>query len=323
MRKHSERLSVREKIELLKQGLDASPGNAALLYDLSAALAATGENDESSQAFQAAFHVDSNQAFTSLVGPLAGIAADQAISIRDRTRALLEYGVAVSPVMAALAIAEGLLGHESGVKWLIDYERFFVIKNIMSGDCCALAEEIRSDLKFYDRPARRSIRRGWRRNHLNRSDLPGITALCRTLRDYVNRYIQSLPRHGNHPFQASAPLDYVLEAWAVVSDGATYHESHIHNSAWLSGVYYVVRPPGSLDPGLNRGWLHVGPPKWPGPLSGWDEILVEPAPGTLVLMPAYFFHHTMPMGVDEERICVAFDVVPARRAGISRRHTTT
>jgi Putative 2OG-Fe(II) oxygenase len=322
MREYSERLGVRDKIELLKQGLDASPGKAALLYELSAALAATGENHRSSQAFRAAFRFDSSLALTSLVGPPAGIAANQAMSIRDRARALLEYGVAVSPVLAALAIAEGLLGNESGVRWLIDYERLFAIKNALVDNSCSLAEEIRSDLKFYDRPARRSIRRGWRRNQLNRSELPAITALCGTLRDHVDRYIQSLPRHETHPFRASAPLDYVLEAWAVVSDGATYHESHIHNSAWLSGVYYVVQPPASLDRSMNRGWLHVGPPRWLGPLSGWDEKLVEPAPGTLILMPAYFFHHTMPMGVDEERICVAFDVVPAALAAPEYRAGT-
>jgi hypothetical protein len=31
-------------------------------------------------------------------------------------------------------------------------------------------------------------------------------------------------------------------------------------------------------------------------------------------MPGYFFHDTTPMGVDEERICVAFDVVPVELA---------
>jgi hypothetical protein len=37
-------------------------------------------------------------------------------------------------------------------------------------------------------------------------------------------------------------------------------------------------------------------------------------------MPAYFFHHTLPMGVDEERICVAFDVIPTDNA-VAHQHT--
>jgi len=32
-------------------------------------------------------------------------------------------------------------------------------------------------------------------------------------------------------------------------------------------------------------------------------------------MPAYFYHDTRPLGVDQERICVAFDVRPIEAAG--------
>jgi hypothetical protein len=38
--------------------------------------------------------------------------------------------------------------------------------------------------------------------------------------------------------------------------------------------------------------------------------MVAPEPGTLVLMPGYFYHETRPMGIDQERICIAFDVSP-------------
>jgi Putative 2OG-Fe(II) oxygenase len=38
--------------------------------------------------------------------------------------------------------------------------------------------------------------------------------------------------------------------------------------------------------------------------------MIAPEPGTLVLMPAYFYHDPSPIGVDQERICIAFDVVP-------------
>jgi hypothetical protein len=40
----------------------------------------------------------------------------------------------------------------------------------------------------------------------------------------------------------------------------------------------------------------------------WKLRLIEPVPGSLVVMPAYFWHHTKPMGVDQERICVAFEI---------------
>lgn len=95
-----------------------------------------------------------------------------------------------------------------------------------------------------------------------------------------------------------------------MSNGASYHKSHIHPYAWASGVYYVVEPPISRKPGSRHGWLQVGPPEDLAGQQGWSERLIAPTPGRLVLMPGYFYHCTRPMGVDEERICVAFDVVP-------------
>ncbi len=34
-------------------------------------------------------------------------------------------------------------------------------------------------------------------------------------------------------------------------------------------------------------------------------------------MPGYFVHDTEPMGVDEERICIAFDILPLELAGLA------
>jgi hypothetical protein len=42
----------------------------------------------------------------------------------------------------------------------------------------------------------------------------------------------------------------------------------------------------------------------------WEERWIKPAPGQMVIMPAYFTHETSPMEHDEERICVAFDISP-------------
>jgi hypothetical protein len=90
----------------------------------------------------------------------------------------------------------------------------------------------------------------------------------------------------------------------------------MHPSAWLSGVYYVVCPNVARAPGSRRGWLLIEPPAQHGVSAGmgWRARTVAPEPGTLVLMPSYFFHGTRPMKVDEERICIAFDVLPAELA---------
>jgi uncharacterized protein (TIGR02466 family) len=314
---------ISAKIALLRQAVQRTPDAPAWLFELSAALAEAGEERESAAVFRQAFLLDPKT-----VRWLQGAAEETdpyaTRAVRDRMRSLIAHGTIFSPVIAALAIAEAHLGNETEVSMLVDYERFFRLLATEPpegfrepGFHALLAAEIKSDLRFYDQPEGRSIRKGWRNNGIVGSELPASRALIRLLRDHVDRYIASLPGDSDHPFVASRPAEYVLEGWAVVSDGASHHASHIHPRAWLSGVYYVVRPPSSLEAGTDRGWLRVGPPSRNGGLAGWDVRRVEPAPGNLVLMPGYFYHDTEPMATNEERICVAFDVVPAEIAEAS------
>lgn len=37
---------------------------------------------------------------------------------------------------------------------------------------------------------------------------------------------------------------------------------------------------------------------------------IQPEPGKIVLMPSYFHHRTVPLGVEQRRICVAFEIYP-------------
>jgi hypothetical protein len=282
------------RVALLRQALVKEPEKPELLFRLADALANSGDARETVELFR---------------------------RVRERALLLIDAGSGGAGVIATLAIAEALLGRIAEVRRLVDYGRFFKCSQVEApeGFCAAgfhrlLADEIKADLKFYDEPGHRAIRKGWRNNCFFRSRLPASLALNRLLRHHVDRYIASLPGDPDNPFVASRPPVYRLEGWAVVSDGASHHKSHIHPRAWLSGVYYVVRPAVSLEAGTGCGWLQVGPPEWNRVLAGWDRRTIEPEPGNLVLMPGYFYHHTTPMGIDEERICVAFDVVPGDMA---------
>jgi len=215
------------------------------------------------------------------------------------------------------------LGNVRAVERLLDYDRF--VRNFVMDTPGGwsrtdfhheLAAEIRSDLRFDDAPPERAIRRAWRKDHMMDSHLPASRAWAAAIRREVARYIATLPHNSGHPFIASRPDDYVVGAWGVVSNGESHHVSHIHGRAWMSGVYYVVRPPVSHEAGSQRGWLEIGPPELYGVSTGhgWPTRKIEPEPGTLVLMPAYFFHSTRAFAADEERICIAFDVMLAELA---------
>jgi hypothetical protein len=311
-------LPTKARIALGRQAMQTQPRSAALLCEFSEALAEAGEEREAANVFRRAYLLEPDICTKAL----ARVGSADAERLRKYTCSLIDHGVAYSPVIAALAVAEAHLGNKAAVQRLVDYDRLFRSYIMAPPDGYdqgsfhrALANEIKSDLKFFDVPPGRAIRRAWRHS-VTRSALPAGRAWVQAIRREVDRYIAALPET-DHPFPASRPADYVLGAWAVVSDGASYHVSHIHVRAWMSGVFYVIRPPVSRDAESRRGWLEVGPPEERYGVStahGWAARTIEPEPGRLVLMPGYFFHGTHPMGVDEERICIAFDVMPAELA---------
>jgi Putative 2OG-Fe(II) oxygenase len=308
------------KIALLQQAMRTQPQSAALLRELSETLAEAGQDREAADVFRRAYLLEPSICSKAL----ERVGSDHVGRLRTYSRSLIANGVAYAPVIAALAVAEAHLGNGAEVQRLVDYDRLFRSTIMAPPDgydrdsfYVALANEIKSDLRFYDAPPNRAIRHAWRRS-ITESALPASRAWVRAIRREIDRYIAALPQESDHPFAASLPSDYVLGAWAVVSDGASYHVPHIHPRAWMSGVFYVIRPPVSRDAASRRGWLEVGPPEVLYGVStahGWGERTIEPEPGRVVLMPGYFFHGTHPMGVDEERICIAFDMMPIELAG--------
>jgi len=300
------------KIALLRRAIERSPQSAKRMFELADLLAERGELDEYARIFRSAYRLNPMDQRLLMFSP------HEARTMRNKAQALLERGVNYSAVLAALAISSAILGDRDTVERLVDYGRFFSLlsrvcpKEISDVDFfAALAAEAKSRLQFYEAPDA-AIRHAWRYNAVLKSDGPACRALAREIRTQVNHYIANLPSEMGHPFMASRPAEFRIGAWAVVSGGESHHRPHIHPRAWASGVYYVVRPDVSREANSDRGWLRVGPPEEYGISSsdGWQTRMVAPEPGTLVLMPGYFFHDTSPMGVEQERICIAFDVVP-------------
>jgi hypothetical protein len=311
------------RVELLRRALAANPQSATLTYRLADALWDCGERDEFAAVFQRAYQL-SPEIEPTLAEWTPEAKSRDGRKLRDKAQALIERGIVYSPVVVALAIGNAILGNRTEVERLLDYDRFFQCSRVAipatsAGDdfFSSLAAEIKAGLRFYDSPDDRAIRKAWRNEAVLRTKTPACKALAAAIRAQVETYIARLPDWPDHPFVASRPRHYVIDGWAVVSGAGGYHEPHIHPHAWMSGVYYVVRPEISRAADTDRGWLRVGPPPKTGltPECGWQQRIVEPEPGNIVLMPAYFYHDTRPLGVDQERICVAFDVRPIEAAG--------
>lgn len=137
------------------------------------------------------------------------------------------------------------------------------------------------------------------------------------LRVSIDEFIAALEPDADHPFLGRIPtdLDYEFRMWATVIQQGGWHRAHNHEKAWLSGVYYVQRPPAPDDRGGEySGWIEFdGFTHYEGNEQYRGKVRrVEPEPGVLLFFPSYMLHATRPFSGDDYRISIAFDVILPR-----------
>jgi len=107
------------------------------------------------------------------------------------------------------------------------------------------------------------------------------------------------------------PKNYELKGWLVKMKSGGKIEPHIHDHGWLSGSIYINVPPklninsGNLVVCLNDQQNEI-----PSNNKDNNNKIINVVTGTLCLFPASLFHYTIPFKSDEERIVLAFDVMP-------------
>lgn len=173
----------------------------------------------------------------------------------------------------------------------------------------SLAATLRGHPTLVPDPRGTTTTNGLQTGLLRGSDGPEIEALIALIRRAVSDYCEHLP--ASAAFARARPEKADLALWAVICGPAGRQRVHCHPNAWLSGVYYVAAPrsPGS---GPHAGALLLGALDLPDAREPpWGIRAIEPVPGRLVLFPSYMPHATEASGVEGDRICVSFDVVPA------------
>jgi uncharacterized protein (TIGR02466 family) len=95
------------------------------------------------------------------------------------------------------------------------------------------------------------------------------------------------------------PLKNELSGWAVVLNEGGFQKRHIHPEAIVSGVVYIKLSEETKDKNNAAGnllfHLHT------------ESIMITPQEGLVVLFPSYLAHETIPLTMDHERICIAFN----------------
>lgn len=142
---------------------------------------------------------------------------------------------------------------------------------------------------------------------------PEIRQLRQKLKQAVRQYIETLPAPDpRHPFLGRPRRAFWFEgAWSIRLRPGGLHLSHIHSHGWISSALYVDVPNDLADSPGQEGWLQFGVPLLPeGEVAGEPLRVIPPVNGRLALFPSIFWHGTKPFHEGEQRLTVAFDVVP-------------
>lgn len=159
---------------------------------------------------------------------------------------------------------------------------------------------------------RKATKVGEQTVHLHPKSSPVLRAffagLMQAVAAHVQRVHDSAP---GHEWVRMMPKSFNVRAWGVMLQAGGHQGTHIHPSAWLSGVYYPRVPPGAIGEQPPAGWLEIGRASaYINRPASLQVQMIRPEEGTLVLFPSYYWHSTGPAAAPG-RMSLAFDVGPA------------
>ena len=109
-------------------------------------------------------------------------------------------------------------------------------------------------------------------------------------------------------FITSWPTDYSLYGWLVSMKSGGKLRPHMHEKGWISGSIYINVPPKSKTESGN--FVVCIEEEYLTGENRNQEKNIDVVTGSLCLFPASLLHYTIPFESEEERIVLAFDVVP-------------
>ena len=111
-------------------------------------------------------------------------------------------------------------------------------------------------------------------------------------------------------FMRNWPTKYSLTGWLISLKKGGKLKAHMHDRGWLSGSIYVNVPP-KLQ--TNSGNLVVCIDKNENEKNNNNnKKSIDVVTGSLCLFPSSLLHYTIPFEAEENRIVLAFDVMPSK-----------
>ncbi len=146
------------------------------------------------------------------------------------------------------------------------------------------------------------------------------------LKSFITDGVYQISRNLNEKYWTRFALKTlrvdVTGMWFQISNGFTFHETHVHGNCSWSGVYYVQADSASRsnDDRMPNGMLN-GVTRFYGPHleesaaghGDWGNYYLQdntwtsyPQDGNLIIFPSYLKHMAFPYNGEKDRIIVSF-----------------
>jgi tetratricopeptide (TPR) repeat protein len=226
-----------------------------------------------------------------------------------------------SRLLSIMSVAYAELGRTEDEAKLVDFGRLIDVKDLSVPDGYADMKTFNDALcthclahpSLVYEPGGKATKKGHQSDNLLTEKNEGpIAPLLEMVVNAVREYRDSRPIDATHPFLAQRPRRWGCYMWATILDSQGQQASHLHPSGWVSGVYYPRIPDVVAEnPDSHAGWIEFGrAAKYPHAKAEHPVKLYQPKEGRVVLFPSYFYHRTEPFESDQQRISIAFDMVP-------------
>lgn len=309
-----------EAVAAYQRSLELQPDYADAYYNLATALKEQGKLDEAIKALRQAIALQPESVNEHVV--LAGYLLER----HDFNGALeaCNSGLKLAPrnirALGFKSVALTELGQHEALRTLVDFDMLIARRYIptpagyanLAAFNDALIAHVRAHPSLVDNPSTGATRGGGHTDELLVDPKGPFAAFEQIINAAVADYLRSLPVQQSHPYLAQRPRTWRLTVWGVVLRAEGHQVAHIHPGGWVSGVYYAKLPAVVAAGGSNHaGWIEFGHPPLEFHAEAKPEVcVVKPEEGLLLLFPSYFYHRTIPYKSEEERVSIAFDVLP-------------
>lgn len=140
--------------------------------------------------------------------------------------------------------------------------------------------------------------------------------IVKDLRNIIEKSIKDYQKYfegSNDYFVSRWPSESSLKGWIVYLRSQGLQTSHNHLSGWMSGVLYLNIP--KMKDSGNEGAIkfNLHGYEYPKNKNNIPEKIIMPVTGSIVLFPSSLYHSTIPFNSNENRISLAFDLMPGNQ----------